>query len=237
MNRTEILAHLKTETDRVVLSIDRLTPNEVSGPSLCVGWSRGHVASHLARNADALLKVATAALTQTPDTMYSSQAERDSQVEQGAHRSAAEQAADVRRTAAALLDAMTRLVDTADEHEAFEVERVPGGPRIRALDTPFMRLREVVFHHVDLDTTPSFSFADVNPDLVETFFTDAVDRLRKAPDAPSIKVRTDEGDVLSIGDGTTYVTGPRAAVLGWLARGSRRGVTFDGPVPTLPFGG
>jgi maleylpyruvate isomerase len=33
------------------------------------------------------------------------------------------------------------------------------------------------------------------------------------------------------------VAGPRAAVLLWLARGRTDGVSFDGPVPTLPFGG
>ncbi|NUR16984.1 MAG: hypothetical protein HOQ13_11840, partial [Dermatophilaceae bacterium] len=54
---------------------------------------------------------------------------------------------------------------------------------------------------------------------------------------PSLRIATTEGDAYTIGGGATSVTGPRAAVLTWLARGHTDGVEFDGPVPTLPFGG
>jgi maleylpyruvate isomerase len=40
--------------------------------------------------------------------------------------------------------------------------------------------------------------------------------------------------VWSIGDGATYVTGSRAGLLLWIARGRGDAVTSDGPPPTLP---
>ena len=40
-----------------------LDPGQVAGPSRLPGWSRGHVLSHLARNADALVNLLTWART------------------------------------------------------------------------------------------------------------------------------------------------------------------------------
>ena len=48
-------------------------------PSLCAGWSRGHVLSHLARNAEALERVCAAATSGTGQTMYESDEVRDAE--------------------------------------------------------------------------------------------------------------------------------------------------------------
>ena len=47
-----------------------------------------------------------------------------------------------------------------------------------------------------------------------------------------MSIRTDEGDVWSIGDGRPIVSGTRAAVLAWLTRGDTAGV--EGTLPTIP---
>jgi maleylpyruvate isomerase len=58
-----------------------------------------------------------------------------------------------------------------------------------------------------------------------------------APAAPALRIRSDEGDVWSIGDGATYVTGSRAGLLLWIARGRTDTVTAEGPLPALsPWG-
>ncbi|MGL5853062.1 MAG: maleylpyruvate isomerase N-terminal domain-containing protein, partial [Phycicoccus sp.] len=102
-------------------------------------------------------------------------AERDADIEAGATRALDALVADVESTAAALATALSRL--TADHGERL-AERTPGGQTFRTGDLPFLRLREVVYHHVDLDA--GFGFADVEPDLVTTFLHGEYDRLGDA---------------------------------------------------------
>ena len=75
--------HIAAETERVVATAASLRNDAVLAPSLCAGWSRGHVLSHVARNADALARVCAVALTGEPGTMYASQQARDDEIEAG----------------------------------------------------------------------------------------------------------------------------------------------------------
>ena len=118
-----------------------------SAPSLCAGWTRGHVLTHLARNADGLAALVRSAVDGTGETMYTSPEARDADIEAGAGRSAAELVADVERTARALAEQLPRL---RPEQAELRLERTPGQFLVKAKNIPFMRLREVVFHHVDL---------------------------------------------------------------------------------------
>ncbi len=224
--------HLSTETDRLVTTAERLDDAVVAGDSLCPGWTRGHVLTHLARNADALVRVCSAILTGEPDTMYDSNEARDAEIEKGASRSAAELAEDLRTSAARLAPDIAKV---GVEHVGTTVERVPGGQLIAAERVPFMRLREVVWHHVDLDA--GYTFADAPDELVRLFLEDAVARLAAAAGAPGLRLRTAEGDEWVVGDGTTRVAGSRGAVLTWLARGIDEGLEHEDPLPALPFGG
>ena len=225
--------HIAAETDRVVETAASLRNDAVLAPSLCVGWSRGHVLSHLARNADALARVCSVALTGEPGTMYASQQARDDEIEAGARRPAAAQAADILESA----DRLARLLGAlGPEHAVVVVERVPGGPTLSVGRVPFMRLRELVFHHVDLDAC--FTFDRVAPELVDLFLDEAVERLRTDDEAPSVRLTTTEGrEVSVIAGGATRVTGSPSGLLLWIARGRTDDVTVDGPPPTLPFGG
>ena len=60
-------------------------------------------------------------------------------------------------------------------------------------------------------------------------------RLRAADPVPDLTLRTPDGDEWTVGVGTASVTGERAALLGWLARGLTGGVAGD-PLPRLPEG-
>ena len=56
--------------------------------------------------------------------------------------------------------------------------------------------------------------------------------------APSVTLRSDEGDVWSIGDDAGQdVTGSNAELLLWLARGDGAGVSSEAPLPELPSWG
>ena len=48
----EAAKELSAATDSLVDGIGRLTDADTRGPSLLPGWTRGHVLTHLARNAD-----------------------------------------------------------------------------------------------------------------------------------------------------------------------------------------
>ena len=222
---------LAEETERLLRTARAL--DDVSAPSRCPGWTRGHVLAHLARNADALARSVRGAVDGTGETMYDTNEGRDADIEAGAARPLAEQLDDVRESADRFAQEVTRLAAAA---EGTRVERTPGGPTFPARVIPMMRLRELVFHHVDLDA--GFGFDDLDSDVLGELLADQVLRLTKRDDAPAFRVRTDEGDTFAVGDGGPLVTGSRGGLLLWLARQDPTGVRVEAPdqLPTLPTG-
>jgi maleylpyruvate isomerase len=220
------LAAVDRHTQLLLETARSLDPGSVGDPSLCSGWTRGHVLTHIARNADALLNLVTNATTGSSTPMYASPEARETDIEAGAGRPLAEQVADVESSAARFAAGATGLTE--------ELSEVPllarNNTKVKAGYLPFMRMREVVLHHLDLDA--GFGFADVDDVVTLALLQDTVRRLRHDPDTPSMSIRTDEGDVWSIGDGRPIVSGTRAAVLGWLTRGITTGV--EGQLPTIP---
>ncbi len=75
--------------------------DDPGSPSLCEGWTRGHVLTHVARNADGLAALIRSAVDGTGETMYASEEARDADIEAGADRSSAELLEDVEHSAAA----------------------------------------------------------------------------------------------------------------------------------------
>lgn len=223
-----MIAH---ETERLVDTAAAFANDAVLAPSLCEGWSRGHVLTHVARNADGMARVCRAILDDTGETMYAGDDVRDADIAAGCRRSAADLAADVRDSADALAPLLARLTP---EHDGTSAERTPGGREIMAEDVLFLRLRELVFHHVDLHA--GFTFAHVAPELQKLLLENEVDNLSRSPAAPSVTIRTQEGDVYTITEGATKVTGTRAGVLAWLARQQSEGVHAEGPLPEIPAG-
>ena len=212
-----------------------LDPGSLGAPSRCAGWTRGHILSHIARNADALRNCALSATTGRPIPMYASQEARDAGIEAGSGRPLDEQVADLEASADRLRPALAALTPDVVDVEV----QARGGIMIRAGIVPRMRLRELVFHGIDLDSGASYS--DLDDSVVTLLLIDAVARLRGNPQTPSMTIRTHEGDAYSIGDGVPTVSGTRAGVLAWLARGLTDGLddesTPPGVLPTLPFGG
>ena len=96
-----------------------------------------------------------------------------------------------------------------------------------------MRLRELVFHHVDL--LAGFGFADVDPEVQRVLLGEEVRRLRACDPPPDLTLRTPDGDEWTVGAGTASVEGDRGALLGWLGRGLTTGRDRR-PSPRLPEG-
>jgi uncharacterized Actinobacterial protein TIGR03083 len=223
-----LLAH---ETSLLMHTAAALDDDTIRVASLCEGWTRAHVLSHIARNADALGNLVGWAVTGTPRAMYDSPDARDADIMAGSTRAAQEIFTDLEDSAARLASAAARLTGAP---ELAEVE-MRGGRIVRGGQLPTLRLMEVVFHHVDLSA--GYSFADADPGFVKRAITIAIERFRARGQAPSITLRSDEGDTWSLGDGAHKVAGSNAALLLWLARGDGAGVSSEAPLPGLPSWG
>lgn len=231
-----MVRHLCEQTDRLLSTLHSMDDDDVRSPSILPGWSRAHVLTHVARNADGLANVASSAITGELTAMYPSSAARDADIEVGAGRSASHLEADVESSAERLL----ALLAAVPEH-ALDVEVPNGrGGAVRVGDLPWLRVREVAYHHVDLDC--GYTFADVPLDLLRRGLAECEHRLREA--APGLGLTAELADGtqvdLLIGDGRGAATGPAHSVLAWLTgRSSGDGVhTVDGkPLPSLPSWG
>lgn len=218
---------LADQTRRLIDDASRLDAAELAGPSGCAGWTRAHVIAHLAGNAISLGN-AVRTLMGTPTPMYASEQARDAAIEEGAGLAPAVLLERLSTSAATLASAIASLPDPAATMKTWR------GSLLRADQIATLRLREVTYHHVDLDC--GFTFADIPGGLAERLLADEVARLRAQPGCPSMTLRTDERDVHAIGDGTPTVSAPRAAMLAWLARGDVSGIEAPraADLPTLP---
>ena len=230
-NVTNLLAAIDEHTARLVS--EARACDDLSAPSLCEGWTRDHVLNHLARNAEALVRLVGAAVDGTGETMYASPERRDSDIDDGVGRDPGVVVGEVEDTAVPLAEALRRL---GPEHRDVVLERTPGGPTFKGGMLPFMRLREIVYHHVDLDV--GFGFDDVESDLQVLFLENELKRQRGVEGAPPLVLRSDEGDTWAVGDDTDDVppvTGTRAGILTWLARQDPSGVRAEA-LPELTRG-
>jgi maleylpyruvate isomerase len=225
------LALLAHETSLLMRTAAGLDDRAIRAPSLCDGWTRAHVLSHLARNADGLGNLVSWAVTGTPVAMYESAQAREAGIEAGSTRPAQEILTDLEEAAARFASAAAGL---AGPPERVEVE-MRAGRRVLGGQLPTLRLLEVVFHHVDLNA--GFTFADADPGFVRRAIGNAVQRMERSGEAPSISLRGGDGETWSIAGGAQEVTGSNAALLLWLARGDAAGVSGDAALPALPAWG
>jgi maleylpyruvate isomerase len=144
----DLLERLAEATGRLVATAEALDDTAMHAPSSLPGWTRGHVLTHLARNADGLCNLLTWAATGEPRQMYPSREQRNADIEAGAARTAVAITTDLASASDRFAQEAAGL--TAD-HWRTEIERRPGQP-YSAGHLPWWRYQEVLIHHVDLDT-------------------------------------------------------------------------------------
>ena len=204
------LDEVAAATDRLLATVDRLTDDDVRAPSGLPGWTRAHVLTHLARNADALGNLAWWARTGEEHAMYpGGQSARDEAIEAGAGRHQGDLRLDLNESSERLLE---QFADFPVDGLTREVRSSRGGAWL-GWELPWMRLREVEIHHVDLVA------GYARDDWPETFVTRTLDQL-----APQILARG-ESPVRELRDGSAswalgsdgpVLEGGRAALLAWL---------------------
>jgi maleylpyruvate isomerase len=116
-----------------------------AAPSRLPDWTIGHVLTHLARNADSIVRVLEAAARgDVIDRYEGGLARRNAEIEAGAGRPAEELVADVRTT-------IWRLEQTWSVQSRWDGRSREGeGREIPITDFPFLRWREVEVHRADL---------------------------------------------------------------------------------------
>ncbi len=187
------------------------------------GWTRGHVVSHLARNADGLVNLLHWARTGIESPMYASRADREADIQEGANRLARVQQEDLKAADERFFMA-AEVMGEADWEAGVVNSR---GLQIDASLVPWMRLTELLVHHVDLDVGVGFEEvveqtgqqAGLVVDYVVTTFDDKVDMpaVRLAVELPEGSERT-----WLLGDGDhSDVRAPAADALAWLTGRSR----------------
>jgi maleylpyruvate isomerase len=191
----------------------RMGDDAFAAPSRLPGWSRAHVLTHVARNADAMAKLLTWARTGVPTPAYTSREQRDADIARGAKRSPAEIRADL----LAASDNLAALVRAMPEEAWSARVQSTRGQMLPASHVPWFRAREVWIHAVDLDA--GASFADLPRPMLHELLTDVSTTLAARPDFPRLLLRpTDEQRTWAIGegDGVIEVRGPVAELAAWL---------------------
>ncbi len=150
-----VVAGCASAHQRVLETLDALDDATVLQPSLLPGWTVGHVTTHLARQADSVIRVLEAAARGEPTERYpGGREQRAAEIDAGAARPATEQAEDVRRTIWRLESAWARV-----PAEGWALTGTLLGQPEAVSDLPFRRWREVEVHHADLGLA-DFSWDD-----------------------------------------------------------------------------
>ncbi|MBA0124256.1 maleylpyruvate isomerase family mycothiol-dependent enzyme [Haloechinothrix sp. YIM 98757] len=206
--------------------------DDVRLPSALPRWSRGHVITHLARNADALVNLLEWARTGNPTPMYSSRHQRDAEIEAGAERPLGEQAGDLAESGRRFAEAAARLTEHGWSARVTSAQ----GRDIPASEVPWMRARELWLHVLDLDA--GVAMDDLPDDIAEALVRDVASWMSSRIDT-AIELRPHGHPPVRFGPAaetpSAVLSGPACRIAGWLTgRTSADELHRDGVVPTLP---
>ena len=210
----QLRALVTTTTQRLLGETISLSDEEWRAPSWLPRWSRGHVGTHVARQADALVRLTGWARTGERQDMYASMQQREDDIDAGAGRSGLELQIDLDTSAERLTEAFEAL----DETEAWgAVVELRGGLAVPARLLPLARITEVVLHHVDLGC--GFDVDDIDQTTAEWLLEWSSFRLRNRDDFPRLDLLSDSGFRVSLGNAGDPLTvvGTSARLLGWLS--------------------
>lgn len=233
-----LLPLLREVTERLDLIVAGLDEHTIHQPSRLPEWSRAHVVTHLARNADALVNLMTWARTGVEHPMYASRADRDADIDEGATRLAQVLREDLCAAGERFMAAATDLPVHA--WTATVAGRLQSA--IPAAEIPSMRLFESWVHLVDLDV--GVDFADIPGHHLEQLVFGAASPHAGRVEWPRVRLvaelpgdRTSTWEVGCAEDDRTYeVSGPAADVIAWLT-GRGDGSALRGEMPVLPAWG
>lgn len=217
------LVEMVTASTRYLGALSDVDDDDVRAPSRLPGWTRGHVITHLARNADALGNLLHWAETGVEKYMYDTPEQRDREIEDGAGRSAHDLRVDSAAAAGRFLQAINEL-DV--RHQDAPVTWAPGQPTFPAREVATIRWVELEVHHADLGL--GYTHEQWDPSFADVLLDRVVD---DRADGPAMVLRsTDTGGLWRYGvQGQGPNVEGRACDLAWwvAGRGDGDGLTSD----------
>ncbi len=232
----DLAARIDEATERLEQTAAKLTDDQARAPSRLPDWTRGHVLTHLARNADGLRNLLVWARTGVETPQYPSDQARNEGIEAGADRQAAALAADLTESAARFA-AEAELLSGADWIATVAGVRGNGHP---AWYTLWRRLSEVEIHHVDLGL--EYGPQDWPGQFAAQCLATVAGNFAARPQAPpAVLHSTDDDTQYRIGPpaepAAVTVTGPARDLLAWLigrSAGDSLVTEPAGPLPPVP---
>ncbi|WP_203566849.1 maleylpyruvate isomerase family mycothiol-dependent enzyme [Aestuariimicrobium ganziense] len=218
---SEVRALKLEATQRLLGDTIRISDADWQEASLLPGWTRAHVATHLARNADGLRLAFETMMLGMPQRMYASEPDKERDIERGSERNGLALQIDLDVSSGLLNEALDAL-ETIDQAMPVELR---AGFRLPARLLPLARLDEVVLHHVDLGV--GFTVDDVAHETARRLLEWSAFRLGDREDIPLLELRSSSGLVARLGSygEVVVVEGDDRPLLGWLTgRGSGDGL-------------
>lgn len=205
-----VLKRIADATQSLLGCTIALTEEQWLEPSLLPGWTRAHVAAHLARNADALSSVARAAAEGDLMPLYPSNRERVEAIERGSEQSAVDLQIDLDTSAGQLAATLDAIPDWTVPVQ------LPGGIMPLAA-LPVARLHEIYLHLRDL-RCPAFSVERIDTVPATWLLQWVIDRLQNTTGVHSVEIISSSGLIANLGPGPQYlrVQGTDAALWEWL---------------------
>jgi len=224
-----VRVHRHEATQSLLGDTIAITDEQWGQPSLLPGWTRAHVATHIARNADAFVRIMTQLRSDQPTSMYESDAAAREDIERGSERTALELQVDLDASAGRLHAHLPELM-------AMQPDRlVQLSPTMtERLDRlPLVRLNEVVLHHIDLDV--GFTYKAIGTEVAAWLLAFNAQHIGRTPNYPAIRIVSESGVTVVIGrrGKATVVHGADNFLLAWLTRRLPTG-TASRRLPRLP---
>lgn len=246
------LGRVRDSSTRLLATVRELDEAAMRAPSLLPGWSRTHVMVHLARNADAQVRMIDGALRGESVEQYAGgERGRAWEIEEGTAADAGSVLAGLEASVAALDERWA----TLPEH-AWDLETVTSRFRRTVREGIAARWREVEIHHVDLGC--DYGCGDWPAEFVDAFLERTISRLpARLPttgqdagrcwrfvdrdttrdttrtwrvDAASVRSGDGPGD----GSGDAEVSGTGWQLLAWLIGRGDHGLKVTGHAGGLP---
>lgn len=202
---------------RMQASGSRMNDDDCRGPSLLPGWSRGHVLTHWARNADGQSRMLLAAVHgETAEQYPGGDEQRESDIEDGAARPARLILSDVQAAIDQVEDVWRRMPPDAWSRPT--ASRIGSRP---AWMSVWARWRESEIHHVDLNA--GYAHGHWPAEFVDLMLPRVLPTLpSRLEEEVTVQVEAIDRDppVTATTESTTgepvIVRGPASAVLCWL---------------------
>jgi len=223
MKPDQTLAWMRDGTERLLTGLAGLPDAALKAQTALPGWNRRYLLSHVAANAEALRNLVHWARTGEERPMYPSPQERDAGIAAGAELPAADLRAWIESSAAALAADLDGLGDGP----AWDAKVITAQGLTRsASEIPWMRVREVYVHAVDL--AAGTGFGDLPAEFLTSLLDDVTVRRSSRGGGPALIVAaTDTGGRWDVaGTGTPVpVSAPLPDLAAWLT---------GRPAPALP---